>query len=675
MKKLYTLITLVFLSQNIFAQCPTVGISRDAWTIEAFDSEETNGEGPNNGHAIHAIDGNSLTFWHSQWQDVTASFPHFIAIDMGAEYDISKILVRPRSDSQNNRPKAYELYLSTDGISWDPIQAAGDLNYSSELPGAYADFDFYPVTARYFKLIFNSAYDGGNHVAISEIIAFEVDGLPGCAPTGQDNQIITFETIPQQYTTNPDIELVASTNTGLPLIFEVNSGPASINGNTLHLLGDGGTVTVTAHSVGDEDYYPAYATQTFEVVDLNMVVPEVFTGLTEDLPIQMPQLMPYRLYANAQTAESEMLDIANITFEVDGQLLESLDNDGYFLAWWTPSSYGEHTIVITAISSNGMEAQIERNVVVTDQIETNSVVTLEDAVIDFGTIGSQWYYGTYDLPQSVGSYEQIVANFAVSCPSVPGGCDDWDRLAYIQIKDKSGKWIELFRYITPYGVACDHSIDVTDYASLLQGEVEFRVYIETWGSGGWKMDLNIEYIAGEPLYIYTTVEEVWQGTYNFGDPENLQPVPIFEVDAPANTEQAIFRLVTTGHGWGENNTGNAAEFYYTEHNLQVNGSTVFTQEMEVDCDPNPDGCTGQQGTWFYNRAGWCPGTIPAPYFYNLTEFIDSPFEFRYEFQPGYTDQCHPNNPYCVSGVTCPDCNDGYNPHYRVGGYIISLLNG
>ena len=38
-----------------------------------------------------------------------------------------------------------------------------------------------------------------------------------------------------------------------------------------------------------------------------------------------------------------------------------------------------------------------------------------------------------------------------------------------------------------------------------------------------------------------------------------------------NVEAAKLRLTTTGHGWGNNNTGNAAEFYYATHNLAVNG--------------------------------------------------------------------------------------------------------
>jgi hypothetical protein len=36
--------------------------------------------------------------------------------------------------------------------------------------------------------------------------------------------------------------------------------------------------------------------------------------------------------------------------------------------------------------------------------------------------------------------------------------------------------------------------------------------------------------------------------------------------------------------------------------------------------------------------------------------------------------CHPNNPDCVTGVTCSDCNAGYNPFYYIDGHIVKYSN-
>jgi len=35
------------------------------------------------------------------------------------------------------------------------------------------------------------------------------------------------------------------------------------------------------------------------------------------------------------------------------------------------------------------------------------------------------------------------------------------------------------------------------------------------------------------------------------------------------------------------------------------------------------------------------------------------------FYEDYVDFCHPNHPDCVTGVTCDDCEDTYNPHLIV----------
>ncbi len=92
----------------------------------------------------------------------------------------------------------------------------------------------------------------------------------------------------------------------------------------------------------------------------------------------------------------------------------------------------------------------------------------------------------------------------------------------------------------------------------------------------------------------------------------------------------------------------------------------------MDCNPNPDNCTGQQGTWQNDRAGWCPGTIAAVYEYDLTEFIPAEsISLSYIFQESYMDLCHPNNPDCVTGVTCSDCNAGYNPNYVIAANLIT----
>lgn len=151
-------------------------------------------------------------------------------------------------------------------------------------------------------------------------------------------------------------------------------------------------------------------------------------------------------------------------------------------------------------------------------------------------------------------------------------------------------------------------------------------------------------------------------------------MPTFNIEIPQAVEASHLRVSNTGHGWGQNNTGNAAEFYNATHYLDINGTQTFSQHLWNQCNPNPDGCTGQRGTWSYSRAGWCPGAIAHPDTYDMSAYIGNTIDVDYRFHPSYQDYCHPNNPNCITGQTCPDCNDGSNPIYYVDTHLINRSN-
>lgn len=674
MRHVFPALACLLLALRSIAQCDTVNIAHDSWSVAYVDSEELTGEGPNNGHGVYCIDGDSLTFWHTEWQAQDPPFPHEIQLDLGAAHAVNGISLLSRSQTAAGKAKDYELYLGLDSINWGAAQSMGTFMYADPAGVSQrANVYFGAVDARYVRLVVHSNYGGTPHLMIAEFDVFEYAG-PGCGATGQNNQVVTIDAIAVQTTTSAPIQLSGTASSGLPLTYEVVSGPATVNGDLLTLDGMGGTVTVRAVQDGNDDWYPASATTSFEVLDLSTYFPEVATKLTDAYPVQMPALHAYPLYASASIAEPDFNSITSVAFNADGEELPTSFEGGSWMAWWTPSGYGPHTVEVTAWANNGNSTTTNVQVEVTDLAEDRTERTFDSAVIDMGTIGSQWYTGSYTLPQSVGAFNKIMAHLIVTCPSVPGGCDDWDRLASIEVKAPDGRWVEIIRYVTPYGRACDHWLDVTDFASLLQGNIDVRMYIDTWGTGGWKLDLDFQYEAGQPDHLYSTVQEIWRGNYNFGDPANLQPVDTVELTPPWHAETAGLRLVTSGHGWGSNNTGNAAEFYHAVHHVYVDGQP-FEQDLWTICNPNPDGCQPQAGTWQYARAGWCPGSIAAPFAYDLAPlFTGGPMQFVYRFQESYVDLCHPNNPDCINGVTCPNCNDGYNPFYPVSAYLISKGN-
>jgi len=661
MKKFYFLFAFL-MSLHLSAQCDLTSINNNPWSVIYTSSEwsaDYLGE--------FAIDGDPSTIWHT---GNGVPYPHEIQVDLGDVFPVSGIGMLPRQSPANAKASQHEIYLSTDGVSWK-VQGGGTFFYSDQNDISLKQSTFHSIDAKYIKIVGLTGYTD-DYMGIAELEVYQ-DLV--CDPTGQDNQLITFEEILDKGSDDSPFDVFATANTGLDLTFEIVSGPASVSGNTVTLTGDPGIVEIKALQGGNANYYPSETTTFFEVIDLSLYYPDVTTRFIDDFPLEMPSLMAYPIYVNSSIVITDnLIEIQQVDIEIGSETFTAEEQDGFYYYLWTPTSYGNHIINIHAIADNGNETVITRNIDVTNSFSTQTVGTLDEVVIEFGGENSRWYYGSYNLPQFISAYDNINAVFNVECPSINGGCDDWDRWAHIDIKAPDGNWIQLIRYITPYGVGCNHELDVTDYMSLLQGEVEFRVFIDTWGTGGWQLTLNLDYSEGTPEYPYSTIIETWDGSYSFGNPANLQPVETFNAGILPEVESSFLRLSNTGHGWGSNNTSNAAEFFNATHYIDVNNEQTFSQHLWNICNPNPDGCTGQQGTWQYNRAGWCPGAISPPHLYDLSPYIGTSFNLDYRFHPTYQDNCHPNNPECVSGVTCGDCNDGYNPVYFVDGQIINHSN-
>jgi hypothetical protein len=439
MKKIYFLVVLLSNIQ-LWAQCDILPVNSDSWSILYTDSEwsaDYLGE--------FAIDGDPATIWHT---GSGVPYPHEIQVDLGAEYPVSGIGILPRQNPTNAKVKAHEIFLSSDGINW-LVQGGGVFNYSDENDIALKQSTFHAIEARYIKILGLSGY-ADDYMGIAELEVYQ-DLV--CSPTGQNNQLITFDEILDKGTEDDPFEVIASSNYGLDLTFEIVSGPASINDNTITLTGDPGIVEVRALQAGNDEYYPSENTINFEVIDLSLYYPEVTTTFIDDFPLEMPSLMAYPIYIKSSIIVSDdLINIQQVDLQIGDDTFTAEEQDGFYYYLWTPTSFGNHTIDIKAIASNGNEAVISRNIDVTDSYTTQTVGTLEDVVIEFGGDNSRWYYGTYNLPQFVGAYNNLNAFLDVECPNIAGGCDDWDRWAHIDIKAPDGNWVQLIRYITPYGV-------------------------------------------------------------------------------------------------------------------------------------------------------------------------------------------------------------------------------
>lgn len=487
-------------------------------------------------------------------------------------------------------------------------------------------------------------------------------------------QYIEFPAIANMLATSSPFDLEATATSDLPVEYAIVEGPAAVSGSTVTLTGEAGFVTISANQPGDDFWAPApEVTQTFEVVDATAYTPDLTIRRPADgTNVYMTELSPLIIVASAYIDHPEVLNIEQVTFDIEGSgdnMTEKSWGTGYYSSTWTPPDYGTYSMTINTTSTGGMMSTETVTFVVTDNITDISVQTFDHVQISTSTSTSVTQ--DFVFPTYVGSFDEIMTYLDVTCPA--GGCDPWDRVGNMEAKGPNGEWVEILRYITPYGVPCDHEIDATDYASIFQGLVEMRFSIGT-DAQGFIVDVNFEFQVGTPQYKYSWVDVIWNGTFPFGDYSNLQPMDTIDWNYEDIAEASKLKVINTGHGWGPSNTGNAAEFYEATHKIKVN-QDEFDQHLWVECNPNPDGCQPQNGTWYYDRAGWCPGSISYVYEYDLTNFVELPnVEIVYEFFPGYVDLCNPNHPDCVSGVTCTDCNEGFNPHYIVSGNLVSYGN-
>lgn len=565
-----------------------------------------------------------------------------------------------------------EVSVWDKGLSQQEIQDMMD----NELTGSEAGLKLY------YK--FNQGEPGGDNTAITHLICEIGNGerdaeLMNFALNGETSnfngeldpgyQAISFPQIPNHLTTDAPFEIEAEATSGLEVFFEVLEGPATIDGNVVTLSGEAGQIAIQATQPGDDQYDPADpVTNYFMVVDPMENVPNIDARSPLAGDVYVPTLGPIQLATIIDIDYPELFYVTNVHFSVNGDIIEPVAYPaGHFEGWWSPPAYGQYELQIIASNNFGASATETLSIDVVEEASDINIIAAQDIWLNTSNPSE---VVEAELPSFAGAFDQVIGVLSVSCPD--GGCGDWDRVANVEAQSHDGRWYEIIRYITPYGVPCEHEIDLTDYISLLQGKISFRFNCVTFDNG-YLWHLTLYYIAGIPEYPYSSVRQVWRENYPFGDYANLQPVEPFNYTFNESTVAAKLKLVSTGHGWGNNNTGNAAEFYEATHHIWVDGTETFEQYNWYVCNPNPDGCQPQNGTWYHNRAGWCPGTIAQWFDYDITPYVSNDdIQLDYRFYENYVDYCHPNHPDCVSGVTCNDCNGDEQPVLHVACNIILL---
>ncbi|MCX6231012.1 MAG: peptide-N-glycosidase F-related protein [Bacteroidetes bacterium] len=535
----------------------------------------------------------------------------------------------------------------------------------------------------YFK--FNQGSPGNNNTGISklhsevnsptydgDILNFALNGATSNfnGTLNASFQAISFTQIPTKLTTSSPFALNAVATSGLPVSFTVLSGPATLSNDSIITVTGAGTVKIRAYQNGNAQYDSAVSViNTFDVVNPAVNVPNIDPRHPLAGNVYMPSISKIQLAALATINYSPLFSIQELHFKINGTTIPAHDfGNGHFTAWWQPSAYGNYTIEIYSTNNFGAIASKTVNVNI---LATSNDTTFQafSGVINNSTVTNEV---TVDcqLPSYVGAYDTIIATLNVSCP--PGGCGAWDYMRSIKARSHEGNWFEVIRYVTPYGTACSHKINLTDYASILNGKVSFKI---VGLDNGYYYALSFDYKSGTPPYKYSQINQIWDGNYDFGNYAHQQPVGVYNYTFPANVQVSKLKLISTGHA-GPSNTSNAAEFYDATHHIYINNVNTYTQHNWTTCNPNSDNCMPQSGTWQYSRAGWCPGSIAKPFDFNIAQNIitGNTMAVKYVFYEGYIDQCNPYYPGCVSGTTCSDCAADAQPFLVVNCNLVNFFD-
>jgi hypothetical protein len=259
------------------------------------------------------------------------------------------------------------------------------------------------------------------------------------------------------------------------------------------------------------------------------------------------------------------------------------------------------------------------------------------------------YYGNYDTTTTLPTgkqYRKIRLHYILgryACPAGTQYCGSWDYTTQIYAKPPGHDTVEIARVITPYATDWlsanrkhDYVVEVTDYASVLEGNLGIMFRYEGY-SYGFTITLKLELIEGTPPMNVVSMNNIYDGYFAYGkssEPIEQKLIPK-SLQYPSPASNAVVKNYISGHGADD---ANCAEFCSKYYNLKLDGSQVAQYQIwRNNCGVND--VYPQTGTWLYDRANWCPGAVVWPVYHNITSLTaaNTQFSVDIDLQP-YTAQ-------------------------------------
>ncbi len=230
-------------------------------------------------------------------------------------------------------------------------------------------------------------------------------------------------------------------------------------------------------------------------------------------------------------------------------------------------------------------------------------------------------------------YEKIIVAYTMT--SVFDGPSAYDNTTMLFVRSKQdGQWYELTRAFTPFGNAFDSGwsktfwIDVTEYAAMLSGDTEFRLYyggFDATSDRSHAVKLDFNFYEGKPQKSVVWTAKVYDSSrdgnsgyrgwsYGVAGHDIEDPVRLGKraFTLPSNVKSLMMKVSISGHGHDQGRftkragyvTKNAAEFDENTYSVVVND--VAQKQQGRIFYSNEDNYP-QAGTYWYDRANWAPG--------------------------------------------------------------------
>ena len=232
--------------------------------------------------------------------------------------------------------KQFQFFVSDDQSNWgNPVSGGTFANN-----GSTKTINFQGTRGRYVRLLALNEVNDGPWVAMAEL---EIIG-DGCEGLGlKESQIISFNSIEDQWADADPIALTASATSGLPVSYQVVSGPAVIQDGNISFLGASGEVILKAIQQGNDQYYAAepviHTFQVFARASVNIQFPENNSELGTGEVILKYNIAGALEQSNATRVE--------IRINNEDPVFADLDSDEYDLKDLGPGTY---TVVLRLLN-------------------------------------------------------------------------------------------------------------------------------------------------------------------------------------------------------------------------------------------------------------------------------------------------------------------------------------